>query len=248
MSTRDTTKNNTDAEVEDRYAFAVALDQPGPAAFDAYEGFNEYGVRENVVDGELESLDVMFYAMEPGIRKNLEITPEFLQYVAEESSDVPLMLDHSDSQLANVGTVTERVFNDGRLGVVANIPNTGSSVRSDVIADFRHSPPAIGDGSVGFDPRSIELSQPDSDEADARFERATLREFSLTPFPAGYDNGGLTPAFSDSIDEFVASQSQVQSHSFDDSDGAEDDECDTDESQLVIGENTLTSETESQLR
>lgn len=159
-------------------------------------GFNKYGVRENVdEDGKLQSIDVLYRAMEPGLRKNIRISPEFLQTVVDKfGGPLPFQLDHSKSQLANVGTITRALFADA-LYLVGNIPNTGSQLRSDVISDFRHDPPAITDGSVGFGhDYEIEYNE-DADEYE--FVSAQLREFSLTPFPAGYDNGGLSAAFSD---------------------------------------------------
>jgi hypothetical protein len=85
------------------------------------------------------------------------------------------------------------VWSNDALWLLGSIPNTGSSVRSDTIADFTYDPPAITDGSVGFgNDYEVEFN----DSADEYvFVNATLREFSATPFPAGYDNGGLSAAF-----------------------------------------------------
>lgn len=164
-----------------------------PADF-SDSGFNKYGVRENLNDeGELQSIDVIYRAMEPGVRKNIRITPEFLQKVTDNySGPIPFQFDHSPSQRANVGTI-QRAFSSDALYLIGNIPNTGSQIRSDTIADFRHDPPAITDGSVGFG-RDYEVAY-DDDADEYAFVDATLREFSLTPFPAGYDAGGLSPAF-----------------------------------------------------
>lgn len=162
------------------------------------DGFNEYGVRQHD-DG---SIDVVFNAMEPGLRKgslgfDVRITEGFLQHVAGNFSEpVPLQLDHSRSQMANVGVVKEVRFASPFLRVLGHIPNTGSRIRTDVIADFTHEPPAITDGSAGFGD-SFELERNDAGELE--FVDATLAEFSLTPFPAGYDNGGLSPAFAEAV-------------------------------------------------
>jgi hypothetical protein len=166
------------------------------------EGFNQYGVRENE-DG---SLDVRFKAMEPGERQGVEITADFLRRTAShEYGRIPLQLDHSKSQLANAGYIEagDIQFRDGYLGVQAHIPNTGSDKRDDIIADFTHEPPMIQDISVGFDPDSVEANKPAKRGGVPQFRDARIQEFSLTPFPAGYDNGGLTPAFSEALDEMT---------------------------------------------
>lgn len=166
------------------------------------DGFNEYGVRE-LEDG---SIDVIFAAMEPGLRHEgtpfeVEITPEFLQAVASKQypDRIPLQFDHSQSQQANVGWVYgQRVkFADGYLKVMAHVPATGSRIREDTIADFTHDPPAISDGSIGLDPRTVEVAGTSKRGEPAEFVDARLQEFSLTPFPAGYDDGGLSPQFAE---------------------------------------------------
>lgn len=157
------------------------------------DGFNKYGVRE-YEDG---SIDVIFAAMEPGVRRGVEVTDSFLSNVARHdyNSKLPLQYDHSYSQRANVGWIEPQniKFSNNFLRVMAHIPNTGSQIRSDTINDFTHDPPAISDGSVGFDPRTIEVDSQRGE--DPTFVDARLQEFSLTPFPAGYDSGGLSPVF-----------------------------------------------------
>lgn len=163
--------------------------------------FNQYGVRQNRdEDGNLLSVDVVYRAMEPGLRKNVRITPEFLGRVAENfSGTAPLQYDHSHSQRANVGYVTDVWSGADALWLMATVPNTGSTIRSDTIADFTYQPPAITDGSVGFG-RDYEVEY--SEEAEEYvFQNASLAEFSLTPFPAGYDHGGLSPAFCEAATE-----------------------------------------------
>lgn len=169
------------------------------APFDT-EGFNKYGVRTNYDDeGEVESVDVVFRAMEPGVRKDIRVTRDFLAGVADSFSDpIPMQLGisegHDTTQRANVGTV-QYAWTTDALYLMGNVPNTGNSVRADAVADFTHEPPAITDGSVGFG-RDYEIAYNETSE-EYVFERASLREFSLTPFPAGYDrvSGGLSPAF-----------------------------------------------------
>lgn len=164
------------------------------------DGFNRHGVREND-DG---SIDVRFVVMEPGVRKGAEVTEQFLRKVAsKDHSRLPLQLDHSESQRANVGYVEPDniKFSGGVLRAQVHIPDTGSDVRQDVIADFTHDPPQITDISPGFDPRTLEVTRNKRGEDAPRFVDGRLREFSLTPFPAGYDSGGITPEFSEQITE-----------------------------------------------
>jgi len=184
----------------DALGWNITFSVPQPVVDSLDDGFNQYGVREHD-DG---SIDVIFAAMEPGERRGIDVTEQFLSRVASHSySDrIPLQYDHSRSQRANVGWIdpSKMKFSDGFLRVMAHIPNTGSQIRTDTISDFTHDPPAITDGSVGFDPRTIEIDRPSSRDENPRFTDALFQEFSLTPFPAGYDNGGLTPAFSDVVD------------------------------------------------
>lgn len=164
------------------------------------DGFNEYGVRERE-DG---SIDVRFEVMEPGVRRGVEVTPSFLRNVATHSAGrIPLQLDHSQSQRANVGFIKPQdiQFNDVLQSEV-HIPNTGSSIRDDIIADFTHDPPQIQDISIGFNPKSIEVEPPSEKGEPPQFVDGTIKEMSLTPFPAGYDDGGLTPEFSSAVDKF----------------------------------------------
>lgn len=179
--------------------FGLNLEFSAPAEEALAEGFNKYGVKENE-DG---SLDVRFDAMEPGERRGVEITPTFLQRVTRHDyGNIPVQLDHSKSQRANVGYIEpENIqFRDG-LRIQAHIPNTGSSFRDDIIADFTHEPPQITDISVSFDPRTVEVEPPASRDEAPKFVDGRIREFSLTPFPAGYDNGGLTPEFSTAVEK-----------------------------------------------
>lgn len=179
--------------------FGLNLEFSTPPEEALAEGFNRYGVRENE-DG---SLDVRFNAMEPGERRGVEITDTFLRRVVNHDySQIPLQLDHSKSQRANVGYIEpEDISFAGTLQVQTHIPNTGSSFRDDIIADFTHEPPQIQDISVSFDPRTVEVEPPSSRDEAPKFVDARIREFSLTPFPAGYDNGGLTPAFSAAVEK-----------------------------------------------
>lgn len=170
-----------------------------PSIVGEADGFNEHGVRQND-DG---SLDVRFAAMEPGVRRGVEVTPEFLHNVVSHDYErIPVQLDHSKSQRANVGFVDpENVAFNEVLQTQLHIPDTGSSIRDDIIADFTHDPPQITDISVSFHQKSVEVQRPEKRGEPPKFVDARLREFSLTPFPAGYDNGGLTPEFSAAVEK-----------------------------------------------
>jgi len=196
--------SNSNAEVApdenpDPVGWNITFGVPHAVADSLGEGFNRYGVREHE-DG---SIDVIFAAMEPGVRRGIEVDEQFLSRVASHNygSRLPLQYDHSHSQRANVGWIEPAniKFSDGFFRVMGHIPNTGSQIRTDTISDFTHDPPAITDGSVGFDPRTIKVERPSSKGEKPRFTDARLMEFSLTPFPAGYDNGGLSPQFSEVV-------------------------------------------------
>ena len=193
------TAEDAQQDEADGFGWNIQFSAPSVIVRDE-DGFNQYGVREHE-DG---SIDVIFAAMEPGERKGIEVSEAFLQRVASHQygGRLPLQYDHSQSQRANVGWIdpVNIKFADGFLRVMAHIPNTGSAIRTDTIADFTHDPPAITDGSVGFDFSSIKIDETDGGPA---FADARLQEFSLTPFPAGYDNGGLSPQFSRTVDDFM---------------------------------------------
>ncbi len=175
-------------EIDEELSFGVSFSRPDRIL--RGDGFNKYGVKE-YEDG---SIDVIFAAMQPGVRKGIRITDQFLARVAGNYSDpVPMQLDHSSGQLSNVGQLKGVRYADDFLRVLAHVPNTGNSVRSDVISDFTHDPPAINDGSVGFG-NDYRIERNDAGEPE--FVDATIAEFSLTPFPAGYGkDGGLSPQF-----------------------------------------------------
>jgi len=191
--------NTTEDDFDGAFGVNIEFSQLPESAIS--DGFNRHGVREND-DG---SIDVRFNVMEPGVRKGVEITPEFLRSVASyDYGTLPLQLDHSDSQRANVGYIEPsniKFAGDGTLRAQAHIPDTGSDIRDDVIADFTHEPPQITDISIGFDPRSLEVEKPAKRDGTPKFVDGRIREFSLTPFPAGYDNGGLTPEFSSAVED-----------------------------------------------
>jgi hypothetical protein len=161
------------------------------------EGFNEYGVRENYTeDGErLESVDVVFRAMEPGPpekRNGFRITESFLDKVAQkEYNGPPFKVSHNRNALEQLGRV-EKVFRKGDgLYVQTNIPNTGSSAKDDAIADFTHEPPALQDGSLGFG-HSFEVEM--NGNGEPKPVDGKIEEFSVVSVPGGYDDGGVEAA------------------------------------------------------
>ncbi|MFC6953772.1 hypothetical protein [Halorubellus litoreus] len=157
------------------------------------DGYNEYGVKEvHDQDGNLERVEFIFEAMQPGDpedRNGFDIGPEFLANVAghDYSSEVPFQMSHDKDQRSNAGYIDQVWFSDDALRVHGYVPNTGNALRSDVIADLTHRPPALRDGSVGFG-RSFDYEI--TDDGVIRPTDGVLQEFSATPFPGGYDNGG----------------------------------------------------------
>lgn len=171
-------------------------------------GFNEHGVRENTDDsGSIESVDVIFEAMEPGPperRNGVRITEDFLENVAgkDYSPNPPHLKDHDDKDtFARIGEVRDAWFSDrlGKLMLMTRTPNIeGSQNHSEAIARYTHNPPAIRDGSLGFG-NNYEAVMNDSGEPEMRDGK--FREFSTVNFPGGYDEGGVNTAFAEAIDD-----------------------------------------------
>jgi len=200
-------------DIEEELAFAAST--PGDGLdFNQFsdrigDGFNDYGVRENTdPDGNIESVDVVFEAMEPGPpdrRNGVRITEDFLRDVAENSNDqvAPHLMDHAKrSSRAKIGDVQEVWFSDdlGKLMLMARVPNTGADVHDEAIARYTHDPPSWRDGSVGFG-NSYEAVR--NQDGEPELKTATLQEFSTVNFPGGYDEGGLRAAFADAAVEAV---------------------------------------------
>jgi hypothetical protein len=209
------TENSFDVDVEAEFNFSADFGTPEASVLS--DGFNEYGVRENRDEnGELESVDVMYRAMEPGPpekREGVRITPEFLRTVASKNyQDPPFMMDHSKGTSKKLGHIRKVSFQNGGLYVLNRIPNTGSSTKEDAIADFTHEPPAIRDGSVGFG-MSYEVEV--NDDGEPEFTDAKVQEFSSTPFPGGYENGGVqaTAAFSEAVESNLATDEELEESS-----------------------------------
>ena len=181
--------------IDQEVRFSSDFGNPDPEAL--VEGFNEYGVRENYSeDGErLESVDVVFRAMEPGPpkkRNGFRITEEFLDRVAQKDYNGPsFKVSHNDDALQQLGRVTEVFRKEDGLYVQTNIPNTGSSAKNDAIADFTHEPPALQDGSLGFG-RHFEVEMNENGEPEPVDGKVV--EFSVVSVPGGYDDGGVEAA------------------------------------------------------
>jgi hypothetical protein len=210
----------TTVEMNDQLSFTAGRYDASPIDLD---GFNDHGVRENRDDdGNLESVDVVYEAMEPGPPENrngVRITEEFLRTVAEKeySQQEPYMLGHSDQPLDEVGKMREVWFSDsaGKLMVMNRVFNTGAATHDEVISRLTHTPPTMTDGSVGLG-NNYEAVVNASEEPELIDGR--IREFSTVPFPGGYDEGGVglpATAFAEKVLEKAGS-------SVDDGEGDDD--------------------------
>jgi hypothetical protein len=172
-------------------------------------GFNNHGVRENYDDnGDLESVDVIFEAMEPGPpdrRNGVRITDEFLNSVASKdySPNPPHLKDHdAEDTFARIGEVKEEWFSErlDKFMVMTRTPNVeGSRNHQEAIARYTHDPPEIRDGSLGF---GQNYTAKRNEDGEPEMVDGKFREFSTTNFPGGYDDGGVNTAFAEAIEEF----------------------------------------------
>lgn len=208
-----TTELNLDAELE----FSARSVDSDSLDFESEEfrqhagtGFNEYGVRENYDEnGELESVDVVFEAMEPGPperRNGVRITEDFLRQVGSKDykQEPPHLLDHRASEtFANIGYVREVWFSEqeNKLALMVNVPNTGGPTHTEAIARYTYEPPQIRQGSVGLG-RNYKAVR--NDDGEPELVDGTLREFSTVNFPGGYDSGGVAAAFAEAATDAVA--------------------------------------------
>jgi hypothetical protein len=191
-------------------------------------GFNEYGVRENRDNnGDLESVDVVFKAMEPGPperRNGVRITDTFLDKVAAKdySPKPPHLKDHeARNTFARIGEVKEAWFSEGvdSLMLMTRTPNVeGSSNHQEAIARYTHEPPEIRDGSLGFG-ANYEAAM--NDDGEPEMKDGKFREFSTVNFPGGYDEGGVNTAFAEAVEDEMVS--------------VEDDGVETDDEDFAIG-------------
>lgn len=158
--------------------------------------FNEYGIRKNFDESDnLISVDAVYEAMEPGPpadRNGVRITTEFLKNVADKdySDKPPYLMDHTKKTLSQIGFVKDVWFNEStqKLMVMARAYNTGSQTHNEIISRITNEPPVIKDGSIGL-ANSYESEH--NDEGEPVLTDAKIQEFSTTPFPGGYDDGGL---------------------------------------------------------
>lgn len=194
-------------EIDEELSFSASFGNPDPEAI--ADGFNQFGVRENVdEEGKLRSVDVNYEAMEPGepeSRNGVRITEDFLREVASKdySGDEPFMMDHTRKTLSKAGHVRDVWFSDeaGKLMVQARIPNTGARTHEELIKRFTYEPPTVTNGSIGFGD-SYEAVRNENGEPE--LADAKLQEFSTTPFPGGYDDGGLRAAFAEAATDAVS--------------------------------------------
>jgi len=180
----------------DGQELAFAASTVAPKRQEIVSEFNQYGIRKNTNDeGDLVSVDAVYEAMEPGPpedRNGARITSEFLKKLAEKdySNNPPYMMDHTKKTLSQIGFVKDVWFNENTetLMVMARAYNTGSQTHDEVINRLTFEPPTVTDGSVGLDD-SYEYEK--NDDGEIELTDARIREFSTTPFPGGYDEGGL---------------------------------------------------------
>lgn len=186
--------------IDEQLAFSASFGAPDPEAL--ADGFNQYGVRKNFDEDEnLRSVDVNYEAMEPGEpedRNGVRITEDFLREVAskEYNGEEPAMMDHTRKTLAKIGNVQDVWFSEeaGKLMVQSRIPNTGAQTHDEMIKRFTYEPPTVTNGSIGFGD-SYEAIR--NEDGEPELVDGRLQEFSTTPFPGGYDEGGLRAAFAE---------------------------------------------------
>jgi hypothetical protein len=195
--------------VTERLEFRAGFGFPTEVDLD---GFNEYGVRKNFTDDDdLESVDVVYEAMEPGPpedRNGVRITREFLETVANRDygDSTPYMLGHSEQPLDEIGKVQKVWFDQSveKLMVMNRVFNTGAATHDEVVNRLTFTPPTMTDGSVGFGNQYVaEMNE----DGEPELIEGAIREFSTTPFPGGYDDGGLgvpSAAFSEAVEEAAA--------------------------------------------
>lgn len=215
--------------------FSIDLSAPDPKAL--AEGFNQYGVRETD-----DRVEFIFEAMQTGMRNGVKITEDFLKTVASNfENEAPVQIDHDRSMESNVGRVTEMWFSDGALRLRGYVPKTGANTHQEFIQRFTFSPPQVQNGSVGFG-MQYELSE--DDDGNPMLVNGTMQEFSLLPFPGGYDEstGGLKAQFEQAYQQYQ-----------DEADGTDDDTPEDDvsgvesfavrfDTETIYNSNTMTFE------
>lgn len=177
------------------------------------EQFNEFGVRENYSDDKLESVDVVFEAMEPGPpedRNGVRITKDFLQRVADKDysspNQPPHLVNHEkENSFSKIGDVRDVWFDErrggrGKLMLMARVPNTGTDTHAEAINRYTHNPPSWREGSVSY---GTNYTAKENDQGEPELVDAELVEFSAVNFPGGYDEGGIRAAFAEAAQEAV---------------------------------------------
>jgi hypothetical protein len=199
-------------EINEKLAFSASASNGLDFSHSEFEsrvgsGFNEHGIRENRTnDGTLESVDVIYEAMEPGPpdeRNGVRINKNFLQNVAEkEYNSPPHLKDHnSKDSWSRIGEVRDAWFSErlNKLMLMTRTPNIeGSRNHQEAVARYTHDPPAIRDGSLGFG-KNYEAVR--NDDGEPEMKDGKFREFSTVNFPGGYDEGGVNTAFAEAVKE-----------------------------------------------
>jgi hypothetical protein len=92
-------------------------------------------------------------------------------------------------------------FSDGALRLRGYVPKTGADTHQEFIQRFTFNPPQVQNGSVGFG-MQYELSE--DDDGNPVLVDGKMQEFSLLPFPGGYDEstGGLKAQFEQAYQEY----------------------------------------------
>lgn len=204
-------------EIEEELAFDASTPDPDrDLDFSAQEfvdrvgeGFNEFGVRTNTdEDGNIESVDVLYEAMEPGPperRNGVRITDSFLENVVSKEYDAPRpphLKDHqTKDSFARIGEVREAWFSENTqsMWLMTRTPNVdGSRNHEEAVARYTHEPPEIRNGSLGF---GDQYEAKRNSDGEPELVDGKFREFSTVNFPGGYDEGGVKAAFAEAVGE-----------------------------------------------
>lgn len=219
-------------DIEENLTFAASTVDDG-LDFSRFEDriggdFNEYGIRQNTDDeGDLTSVDVIYEAMEPGPperRNGVRITDEFLKRVAgkDYSKEPPHLKDHEGKDtFSRIGRVKNVWFDEQtqKLLLMTRTPNIKQSpTYQEAIARYTYEPPEITDGSVGLG-KNYEARR--NSDGEPELVDGKLREFSTVNFPGGYDEGGVSAAFAEAIEEAIAEFDDAPQEEATDGDGAE---------------------------
>jgi hypothetical protein len=81
-----------------------------------------------------------------------------------------------------------------KLNLMTRTYNTGAQTHDEIISRLTNDPPVLTDGSLGFG-KHYEATK--NEDGEIELIDGKIREFSTTPFPGGYDQGGLRAASPD---------------------------------------------------